>query len=119
MKNKILALVAALAIAGLGTASAGPKAQPKKAPVREVQVSVTSDGFDPAEIKAKAGEKLRLVITRKTDRTCAKEIVVKDLGISTVLPLNEAVSVEITPKKTGQLRYACSMDMISGVLSVE
>jgi len=118
MRNKLFALLAGLSIAGTGCAAEGAKAQPKTA-AKEIQVTVTSDGFQPAEIKTKAGEPLRLVITRKTDRTCAKEVVIKDLGVNQALPLNEAVAIEITPKKSGQLRYACSMDMITGVIVVE
>src|SRR5512147_1901689 len=81
--------------------------------VRTVDMQVTEDGFVPAKIKANKGEKLRLVITRKTDRTCATEIVIKDHGIDTKLPLNKAVTVELTPKKSGELKYACGMDMIT------
>jgi plastocyanin domain-containing protein len=86
--------------------------------VRTVEMQVTEDGYVPAKIKAAKGEKLRLVVTRKTDRTCAKEIVIKEAGINTPLPLNKTVTVEVTPKKSGELKYACGMDMISGVIFV-
>ena len=89
-----------------------------KGGVRTVEMTVTDDGFVPSKIKAKKGEKLRLVVTRKTDRTCAKEIVVKDHGINQPLPLDKAVTVEFTPKKSGEIRYACGMDMISGVVFI-
>src|SRR5262245_53514892 len=104
----ILLALAAIAFAGLAVLAA---AKPGAPAVKRVEIAVTSDGFQPAEVKTKAGEPLRLVITRKTDRTCATEIVIKDLGVTKPLPLNEPVTVDITPKKTGQLRYACSMDM--------
>lgn len=86
--------------------------------VRTVQMQVTEDGFVPAKVLAKKGEKLRLVITRKTDRTCATEIVIKDHGIDTKLPLDKPVTVELTPKKSGELKYACGMDMIRGTIFV-
>jgi plastocyanin domain-containing protein len=86
--------------------------------VRTVEMQVTEDGFVPAKIKAQKGEKLRLVITRKTDRTCAKEIVVKEAGIETPLPLDKAVTVELTPKKSGELKYACGMGHITGVVFI-
>ncbi len=86
--------------------------------VRTVEMTVTEDGFVPSKVKAAKGEKVRLVVTRKTDKTCAKEIVVKDHGINQPLPLNKAVTVEFTPKKSGEIRYACGMDMISGVVFV-
>jgi plastocyanin domain-containing protein len=86
--------------------------------VRTVEMQVTEDGYVPAKIKANKGEKLRLVVTRKTDKTCAKEIVIREAGINTSLPLDKPVTVEVTPKKSGELRYACGMDMISGVIFV-
>jgi plastocyanin domain-containing protein len=103
-------LVAALLLGG-GVAAAGK--------VRQIDMTVTSDGFQPAEVKVKKGEKVRLVITRKTNRTCAKQVVIKPLGIEKALPLDQPVTVEITPTRAGQLRYACSMDHIAGVILVE
>jgi len=84
-----------------------------------IEMSVTEKGYEPASIKVAKGVPLKLVITRKTDRTCAKQIVVKDYGINTDLPLNKAVEVSLTPKAAGNIRYACSMNMIAGVLVVE
>jgi plastocyanin domain-containing protein len=86
--------------------------------VRTVEMAVTEDGFVPAKIKASKGEKLRLVITRKTDRTCAREIVIKEAGVNKKLPLEKTVTVELTPKKSGELKYACGMDMVTGVIFV-
>jgi plastocyanin domain-containing protein len=86
--------------------------------VRTVEMEVTEDGYVPAKIKAIKGEKLRLVVTRKTDRTCAREIVIKDHGVNKPLPLGKAVTVELTPKASGEIKYACGMDMITGVIFV-
>ena len=86
--------------------------------VRTVNMEVTEDGYVPAKIKANKGEKLRLVVTRTTDRTCAKEIVIQEAGIDAPLPLDQAVTVEVTPKKSGELKYACGMDMVTGVIFV-
>jgi plastocyanin domain-containing protein len=86
--------------------------------VRTVEMQVTSDGFVPSKIKANKGEKLRLVVTRKTDRTCATEIVVKDHGIEKKLPLDQPVTVEFTPSKSGEIKYACGMGHITGVVFV-
>jgi plastocyanin domain-containing protein len=86
--------------------------------VRTVEMAVTDNGFEPSKVKAKKGEKVRLVVTRKTESTCAKEIVIKDAGINQPLPLNKAVTVEFTPKKSGEIRYACGMDHVSGVVFI-
>jgi plastocyanin domain-containing protein len=82
-------------------------------------MQVTSEGFVPAQVKVKAGQPVKLIVTRKTDVTCAKEIVIKDFGINKPLPLNQPVEITFTPSKKGQIRYACAMDMIAGVIIVE
>jgi plastocyanin domain-containing protein len=84
-----------------------------------IEIAVTGDGFVPAKIAVKKGQKVKLVVTRKVERTCATEIVIKEAGINQKLPLNQAVTVEFTPQKSGTLKYACAMDMISGVLVVD
>jgi plastocyanin len=89
-----------------------------KGGVRVFELAVTDEGFVPARLKVKKGEKVRLLITRKTDRTCATEIVIKDYGINTPLPLGKQVSVELTPKASGEIKYACAMNMIGGVIFV-
>ena len=84
-----------------------------------IEISVTGDGFVPANIRVQKGQLVRLVVTRRVERTCATEIVIRDQGINQKLPLNQPVTVEFTPKKSGELRYACGMDMISGVIVVD
>jgi plastocyanin domain-containing protein len=85
-----------------------------------VTLTVTESGFEPTPVKVKAGQPLTLVVTRKTDATCATEIVVKDYGIHEKLPLGTPVTIRFTPEKTGELKYGCAMDqMVSGVLLVE
>ena len=84
-----------------------------------VAVEVTADGFTPKEIPAKVGQPITLVVTRKTDLTCARQIVFADMGIEKDLPMNQAVEVTLTPNRQGELRFACDMDMVAGKLIVE
>ena len=84
-----------------------------------VEIAVTENGFEPASIKLAKGVPVKVVVTRKTERTCARQIVVKDYGIKSELPLNQAVEINLTPKAAGSVVYACSMGMISGVLIIE
>lgn len=86
--------------------------------VRTVEMEVTGEGFVPARIKVQKGEKVRLLVTRKTDRTCATEIVVKDQGINVPLPLNKQVTVNLVAKASGEIHYACGMGHIRGVIFV-
>jgi plastocyanin domain-containing protein len=86
---------------------------------RTVELSVTDKGFEPSNVTMKKGEPLHLVVTRKTDHTCAIAIDIKDAGIRKDLPLNQPVAIDFTPEKAGELRYACGMGMIGGVLLVQ
>ncbi len=112
--------LAAVALAPASTlAQARDHAAHAKKSVKTVEIAVTSDGFTPANVKVKAGETVKLVVTRKTQKTCATEIVIKDFGVNQPLPLDKPVTVEITPKKPGDVRFACGMDMIAGTITVE
>jgi len=119
-----LAVVSALPSAALaqhdhGAASGKTGAAATPAAAGFIEVSVTDDGFVPDKISVKKGQPVKLLVTRKTDRTCATEIVIQDAGVNQKLPLNKTVLVEFTPKKAGTLKYACGMGHISGVLVVD
>jgi plastocyanin domain-containing protein len=83
-----------------------------------VQITVTKNGYEPWRIRATAGKPLTLVITRKTDETCATEIVIPEAGIDVPLPLDQPVTVTFTPQRTGEIRYSCAMKMFQGVIEV-
>jgi plastocyanin domain-containing protein len=107
------------AMTAVGGSALAKSANGKQAQAQVVAIEVISGGFVPAQVKVKAGQPVKLVVTRKTDRTCAKDIVIKDFGIDKPLPLNQPVEITITPSKPGQIRYACAMNMIAGVIIVE
>lgn len=132
MKKILLGALAAIALVAATpadacdehTKQAASKVKPATAPVgkngvRTVEVTVTSKGFEPANVQVKAGHPVRLVVTRKTEKTCATEIILDDLGINQPLPLDTPVTVEFTPSESGTLRYACAMDHISGVVTIQ
>ena|SRR5215475_13248175 len=81
-------------------------------------VEITDKGFEPSSLKLKAGAPAKVTFVRKTDATCAKEVVIKEYKIERKLPLNEPVTIEFTPRK-GEFTFACGMDMIKGKLIVE
>lgn len=104
----MLALVVALA-AGCAGQTGGAN--------REIEVSVTDKGFEPSRIEVNKGDTVTLVVTRKTDQTCATGIVVADRGITQDLPLNEPVRVAIGNVEGGEIAFACPMDMIKGTVA--
>jgi plastocyanin domain-containing protein len=97
---------------------ATPAAKP--APPRRVALAVVAEGFVPDAVPLKAGEPVTLVVTRKTDETCATDLLIEGTEIKVALPLNAPVEVAYTPAKTGKVKFGCAMDMmVSGVLLVE
>lgn len=114
MKGIVAVLALAVAFAVLPSAAAANSAREQK-----VNITVTKKGFEPATVKVKAGQPVRLLVTRKEQRTCATELVLKAHGIHQKLPLGKTVEVRFTPKSAGTLRYACAMDMIAGNVVVE
>ena len=122
MRSLLVAgVLSTLAVAANAAAPPKPAPTPAAAPAgKTIEMSVTDKGFEPAVVKVKKGEPVTLVITRKTEKTCATEIVIDEEKISTKLPLNKAVTVSFTPKKAGDIKYGCAMGkMIGGVLKVE
>lgn len=127
-----LALAATAAMVAATQQGCSKSTPPEKAPeaaaagekrengVRVVELSVTEKGYEPSPVSLKKGEPVKLVVTRKTDQTCATEVVMEGYNINTALPLNQPVEIAFTPKESGQLVYGCAMGkMISGVFMVE
>ena len=86
---------------------------------RRIEIRVANKGFEPDRIAVKKGEPIELVVTRTTDDTCAKRIAIPDAKLKAALPLNQPVTLNLTPTRSGEMKYACGMDMVSGLLVVE
>ena len=106
-------------VLALGLAGCGTNARDTAVTHGGIAIAVTERGFEPAEVKVPGGAPVTLAITRRTDATCAKEIVIADYGIRKELPLNQPVEVTFTPRGPGAIGFACGMDMITGKLIVE
>lgn len=81
-----------------------------------VAITVDGMGYHPSTIHARVGQPLELVFTRVSEAGCAQELVIASMGIRRPLPLNEPVSIRVTP--TSELRFACGMDMLRGQVVV-
>jgi hypothetical protein len=101
------------------TASNSTAAQQPRSDVQAAKVVVGEQGFDPASVTLRAQIPARVTFLRTTDKTCATEVVLPSLNIKKALPLNQPVVVEFTPAKTGEVAFACGMNMLKGVLIVQ
>ena len=86
---------------------------------QSVNLTVTEKGFQPSTIDVGAGKDVTLKITRKTDKTCATQINIPSKKIKKDLPLNKEVSVELGKLDKGEIRFACGMDMVTGIINVK
>jgi plastocyanin domain-containing protein len=82
-------------------------------------VEITEKGFQPEVLKLKVNVPARLTFVRRTDKTCVREVLIKEYDVKRELPLNEPITVEFTPRKSGEFAFACGMGMLRGKLVVE
>ena len=118
-----LSLVLALALVGCKKEARVEPAQP--APVtagtvgadgiRRVAVDAGKQGYQPERIAGKPGEKLMLVFTRTVDADCLAQLKTPD-GKLVDLPKGTPVEVAVTVPQSGELAFACGMDMFHGVI---
>ena len=100
--------------------TAGCKGEQKTAAgPQEVQLAVTDRGFEPARAEVPRGYALTLVVTRKTDQTCATEILIPALNVRRALPLNQAVRIAIPAGVADTLNYICGMHMLGGTIAAK
>ncbi len=93
----------------------------------EKEVTITSDsvdiivdgGYQPEVISIPVGKTTKLNFTRKDPNSCLEEVVLGDFKVRKTLPLNQTVSISITPKKTGEYIYSCGMNMFHGKIIVK
>lgn len=123
MVRLTIAIAVGLALAGCKKdAPAGPPAPtPVTAGtvgpdgVRRVAIDAGRDGYRPERIGGKPGEKLMLVFTRTYDAACISQLKAPD-GKLIDLPRGAPVDVAVTVPATGELGFACGMDMFHGAV---
>ncbi len=97
---------------------AGGALRSEEVPKGATLVTVSSQGYTPAEIVANAGESLRLAFRREGNANCGGTVVFPELGISRDLPAGKVVLVVLPAMKTGTYRFSCGMGMYKGAVVV-
>lgn len=94
--------------------------QSTEKPSTSKTVTITVDGgYNPAVIHVKVGQEVTLQFQRVEDSECTSEVVFEELNIRKKLPAFKTTTITITPKKTGEIHFACGMGMVHGKLVVE
>lgn len=84
----------------------------------EVDIAV-SGGYSPEVISIPKNKTTRINFIRTDPTDCLSEVVLADFKIRKQLPLQEKVTIEITPKKAGEYGYSCGMGMYHGKIVVK
>ena len=108
-----------LALFALAVTTGCNRGQKAASGPQEVELTVTDRGFEPARAEVARGKALTLVVTRKTDQTCAKEILIPALNERRALPLNQAVRINVPAGVADTLNYVCGMHMLGGTIAAK
>lgn len=84
----------------------------------EVDITV-SGGYSPEVISIPKGKLTKINFIRTDPTDCLEEVVLGDFKIRKHLPLNQKVTVEITPQKEGDYKFTCGMNMYHGKIVVK
>lgn len=77
-----------------------------------------SGGYKPARIQISSGKPTTLTFTRTDSNPCLEEIVIPDFKIKKILPMNEPVTITLSPTKPGTYPIHCGMNMFHGKIIV-
>ena len=80
---------------------------------------IVEGGYSPDVISIPKGKTTKINFLRKDPSSCLEEVVFGDFKIRKQLPLNQRVTIELTPQQTGEFKYSCGMNMFHGKIIVE
>lgn len=91
---------------------------------KEVQVEgevdiIVEGGYKPEIISIPKGKPTKINFLRKDSSSCLEEVVLSDFKIRKYLPLNQKVTIELTPQKSGEFVFSCGMNMFHGKVIVK
>ena len=79
---------------------------------------VVDGGYKPDKIIMREGQTCEIEFIRKDSNSCLEEVVIPEFKIRKFLPLNEKITVNITPSKKGEFAFSCGMNMFHGRILV-
>jgi plastocyanin domain-containing protein len=118
MSRRIHWMVPLLALFGCRSSQQQSTQAPTSDGAPVYAVSVTERGFEPVRVEVPPEHEVVLRFTRKVKETCADSVIVQGDPVKHMLPLDKAVDVRLRSPKTGQVRFACGMDMYRGAVVV-
>lgn len=76
-------------------------------------------GYNPGVIDGvRPGMPVRIMFDRREGGECTSRVVMPDFKVNASLPAYRTTAVEFTPTEAGEFRFACGMNMVSGLIRV-
>lgn len=86
--------------------------------VQQINMSVSTNGYEIDKNVVKAGFPVRISFDSKGTVGCARSFSIPSLGITKLLPEKGQEELVFTPEKPGLLTYSCNMGMHVGSITV-
>ena len=86
---------------------------------RLIQLTITDEGFQPAIINARKGERIRLVLVRLAKDKCTREFCLDEFLVWRRLPLGKQVTETFVTSRIGEFPFECPPSKETGVFRVE
>ena len=91
---------------------------------KEVVVSgavdiIVDGGYTPNVISIPKGKTTTINFTRTDASSCLEEVILSAFKIRKYLPLQQKVTIEVTPEKSGTFPFECGMGMFHGKIIVQ
>jgi len=94
-----------------GSGSAGEE-------VSDTWTVIVDGGYKPNNITIPRDKPTKLTFTRNDPNRCLEEVVIPDFKIKEFLPLNEPITITLSPTKAGTFGFHCGMNMFHGRIEV-
>ena len=85
---------------------------------RSLPVTVSDLGYEPNTLEAKPKETVVVAFTRTSKSECGRYVQVEGTDTQAELPLNETVNIPIEMPESGEVTFACGMNMMHGIIKV-
>jgi plastocyanin domain-containing protein len=109
-------IIAVLVSAACKEAPPSPAPPAAAAGVREI--TVTAKGFEPERVQVPPSQPVVLRFTRKVAETCADAVEVQGDPVRHMLPLDKPIDVKLLAPASGEIAFACPMNMYKGAVVV-
>ncbi len=103
---------------GINTGTSGQTQVPANGETKTVQMSVQNGQYTPAEIRVKAGTKVRIEADPRTFVGCMSNLLIDGYNVQKRISTGDNV-VEFVADKPGTFGMHCGMGMGNGMLVVE